>query len=181
MPRDFIAKRVAELKPSGIRKFFDIVATMDDVISLGIGEPDFTTPKPILEAGIKALRQGETHYTSNAGIYELREAIADMLEEKYRVSYNPADEVVVSVGVSEALYLALTAVINPGEEIIIPTPCFVSYQAEVLLAGGVPVEVPGIFENGFQPEPELIEKAITPKTKAIFIGFPNIQECRIFT
>ena len=173
MPRDFIAKRVADLKPSGIRKFFDIVATMDDVISLGIGEPDFTTPEPILEAGINALRQGETHYTSNAGIFELREAIADMLEEKYQVDYDPKDEIVVSVGVSEALYLALTAVINPGEEIIIPTPCFVSYQAEVLLAGGVPVEVPGKMEHGFQPEPGLIEKAVTPRTKAIFIGFPN--------
>jgi aminotransferase len=173
MPRDFIAKRVAELKPSGIRKFFDIVATMDDVISLGIGEPDFTTPQPILEAGVQALRQGETHYTSNAGIYQLREAISDLLEEKYQVRYDPATEVVVTVGVSEALYLALTAVINPGEEIIIPTPCFVSYQAEVLLAGGVPVEVPGRMENGFQPEPELIEAAITPRTKAIFIGFPN--------
>ncbi len=173
MPRDFIAKRVAELKPSGIRKFFDIVATMDDVISLGIGEPDFTTPQPILEAGVQALHQGETHYTSNAGIYQLREAISDLLEEKYQVRYDPASEVVVTVGVSEALYLALTAVINPGEEIIIPTPCFVSYQAEVLLAGGVPVEVPGRMENGFQPEPGLIEAAITPRTKAIFIGFPN--------
>ncbi|MEJ2411939.1 MAG: aminotransferase class I/II-fold pyridoxal phosphate-dependent enzyme [Anaerolineales bacterium] len=173
MPRDFIAKRVAELKPSGIRKFFDIVATMDDVISLGIGEPDFTTPQPILEAGVQALRQGETHYTSNAGILKLREAISDLLEEKYQVRYDPASEVVVTVGVSEALYLALTAVINPGEEIIIPTPCFVSYQAEVLLAGGVPVEVPGKMENGFQPEPDLIEAAITPRTKAIFIGFPN--------
>ena len=157
MPRDFIAKRVDELKPSGIRKFFDIVATMDDVISLGIGEPDFTTPKPILEAGIEALRKGETHYTSNAGIYELREAIADMLEEKYQVRYSPEDEVVVTVGVSEALYLALTAIIDPGEEIIIPTPCFVSYQAEVLLAGGVPIEVTGSLENKFQPEPDLIE------------------------
>ncbi len=173
MSRDFLAERVAGLKPSGIRKFFDIVATMDDVISLGIGEPDFTTPEPILEAGIEALRQGETHYTSNAGIYELREAISDLLEEKYQVRYDPADEVVISVGVSEALYLSLTAVINPGEEIIIPTPCFVSYQAEVILAGGVPVEVPGSLENNFQPEPELIEAAITPKTKAIFIGFPN--------
>jgi len=173
MPRDFIAKRVAELKPSGIRKFFDIVATMDDVISLGIGEPDFTTPQPILEAGVQALRQGATHYTSNAGIYELREAIANLLEEKYQVHYDPVAEVVVTVGVSEALYLALTAVIDPGQEIIIPTPCFVSYQAEVLLAGGVPVEVPGRMENGFQPEPELIEAAITPRTKAIFIGFPN--------
>ena len=173
MSRDFLAERVAGLKPSGIRKFFDIVATMDDVISLGIGEPDFTTPEPILEAGIEALRQGETHYTSNAGIYELREAISDLLEEKYQVRYDPADEVVISVGVSEALYLSLTAVINPGEEIIIHTPCFVSYQAEVILAGGVPVEVPGSLDNNFQPELELIEAAITPKTKAIFIGFPN--------
>jgi aminotransferase len=173
MPRDFVATRVAELKPSGIRKFFDIVATMDDVISLGIGEPDFTTPAPILEAGVKALQNGETHYTSNAGIFELREAISDQLEEKYQVKYDPNNEVVVTVGVSEALYLALTAVINPGEEIIIPTPCFVSYQAEVLLAGGVPVEIPGSMENNFQPEPELIKAAITPKTKAIFIGFPN--------
>ncbi len=173
MPRNFIAKRVEDLKPSGIRKFFDIVATMDDVISLGIGEPDFTTPKPILDAGIEALRKGETHYTSNAGIYELREAIADMLEEKYQVRYSPEDEVVVTVGVSEALYLALTAIIDPGEEIIIPTPCFVSYQAEVLLAGGVPIEVPGSLENKFQPEPDLIEAAITNNTKAIFIGFPN--------
>jgi aminotransferase len=173
MSRDFVAKRVAELKPSGIRKFFDIVATMDDVISLGIGEPDFTTPKPILEAGIEALRKGETHYTSNAGIYELREAISDLLEEKYQVAYSPENEVVVTVGVSEALYLALTAITNPGEEIIIPTPCFVSYQAEVILAGGVPIEVPGSLENKFQPEPEKIEAAITPKTKAIFIGFPN--------
>ena len=173
MPRDFIASRVASLKPSGIRKFFDIVATMDDVISLGIGEPDFTTPAPILEAGIEALKKGETHYTSNAGILELREAISDQLEEKYQVKYDPNGEVVVTVGVSEALYLALTAVINPGEEIIIPTPCFVSYQAEVLLAGGVPVEVPGSLANKFQPEPGLIEAAITPRTKAIFIGFPN--------
>jgi len=173
MPRDFVASRVAHLKPSGIRKFFDIVATMDDVISLGIGEPDFTTPDPILDAGIEALKKGETHYTSNAGIFELREAISDQIEEKYQVKYDPVDEVVVTVGVSEALYLALTAVINPGEEIIIPTPCFVSYQAEVLLAGGVPIEVPGSLENKFQPEPELIEAAITPKTKAIFIGFPN--------
>jgi len=172
MPRDFLAKRVADLKPSGIRKIYDIVAALDDVISLGIGEPDFTTPRPILEAGIEALQKGETHYTANAGIFPLREAIANYLQDKYQVRYHPADEVMVSVGVSEALYLALTAVINPGDEIIIPTPCFISYQAEVLLAGGAPVEVPGRMENGFQPEIELIEKAVTPQTKAIFIGFP---------
>jgi len=173
MPRDFTAKRVAGLMPSGIRKFFEVVATMEDVVSLGIGEPDFTTPQPILEAGIAALRKGETHYTSIAGISELREAIADLLERKYQVHYNPVDEVIVTVGVSEALYLALTAVIDPGEEVIIPTPCFVSYQAEVLLAGGVPIEIPGRMENGFQPETRLIEEAVTAKTKAIVIGSPN--------
>ena len=173
MPRDFLAKRVAALMPSGISKFFEIVARMDNIISLGIGEPDFTTPQPILEAGVEAIRQGETHYTAIAGIPELREAIADLLEEKYQIRYNPVEEVMVTVGVSEALYLALTAVIDPGEEIIIPTPCFVSYQAEVLLAGGIPIEVPGRMENGFQPEIELIKAAITPRTKAIFIGYPN--------
>ena len=172
MPREFLAKRVINLKPSNIRKIFDKVATLDDVISLGIGEPDFTTPRPILEAGIEALRQGETHYTANAGVYKLREAIAGLLDEKYQVCYNPADEVMVTVGVSEALYLAMTAVVNPGEEIIIPTPCFISYQAEVLLAGGVPVEVAEETETGFQPDPDLIEAAVTPKTKAIFLGFP---------
>ena len=173
MPRDFISKRVAGLMPSGISKFFEIVTGMDNVISLGIGEPDFTTPQPILEAGVKAIRKGETHYTAIAGILELREAIADLLEEKYQLHYDPVEEVMVTVGVSEALYLALTAVIDPGDEIIIPTPCFVSYQAEVLLSGGIPIEVPGRMENGFQPEIELIEAAITPRTKAIFIGYPN--------
>lgn len=173
MPRKILAQRVLNLKPSGILKFYDIAATMDDVISLGIGEPDFTTPQPILEAGIEALRQGETHYTASAGIFPLREAIAEYFEERYQVNYDPVDEVMVSVGVSQALYLALTAVVNAGEEIIIPTPCFTSYQAEVLLAGGAPVEVPGRIGNGFQPEPALIEAAITPKTKAILIGFPS--------
>ncbi|MFO8036451.1 MAG: aminotransferase class I/II-fold pyridoxal phosphate-dependent enzyme [Anaerolineales bacterium] len=173
MSKQYLAQHVANLKPSGIREFFDIVATMDDVISLGIGEPDFVTPEPILQAGIQALQDGETHYTSNAGILELREAIAAYLGEKYGVTYDPAGEVVVTVGVSEALYLALTAILEPGEEVIIPTPCFVSYQAEVILAGGRPVEVPGRFENQFQPDPAEIEQAVTPQTKAIFIGYPN--------
>lgn len=173
MSRQFLSKRVANLKPSGIREFFDIVATMDDVISLGIGEPDFVTPEPILQAGIRALREGETHYTSNAGIYELREKIAEYLADKYQITYNPADEIVVTVGVSEALYLAMTAIIEPGDEIIIPTPCFVSYQAEVILAGGTPVEVPGDFDDQFQPDTQAIEEAVTPRTKAIFIGYPN--------
>ncbi|MDZ7843373.1 MAG: aminotransferase class I/II-fold pyridoxal phosphate-dependent enzyme [Anaerolineales bacterium] len=173
MDNRYLAERVKNLRPSGIRKFFDIVATMDHVISLGIGEPDFVTPEPILKAGIQALQDGETHYTSNAGIFELREEISAHLESKYGVYYHPAGEVIVTVGVSEALYLAMTAIINFGDEIIIPTPCFVSYQAEVLLAGGVPVEIPGTLEDHFQPDPARIEEAITPRTKAIFIGFPN--------
>ncbi len=161
------------LKPSGIRKFFDIVATMDDVISLGIGEPDFVTPEPILEAGIRSLKAGRTGYTSNAGIIELREALSDHLQRLYRVTYDPKSEIVITVGVSEALYLAMTAVLEPGDEVIIPTPCFVSYQAEVVLAGGVPVEIPSRVENNFMLDPGEIEAAITPRTKVIFIGYPN--------
>ncbi len=173
MPTPYVARRVAGLKPSGIRKFFDIVATMDDVISLGIGEPDFDTPPHILRAGIRALEQGATHYTSNPGLLELRQAISDHLEKLYGVRYNPQGEITVTVGVSEALYLAMTAVLNPGEEVIIPTPCFVSYQAEVVLAGGVPVELPLSVENNFQLSAEMLEAAITPRTKAILIGYPN--------
>jgi len=171
--RSYLADRVASLKPSGIRKFFDIVATMNDVISLGIGEPDFTTPDSILQAGIRSLQSGQTHYTSNSGTLELRQALADHLQGRYGVSYDPQNELVITVGVSEALYLALTALLNPGEEVIIPTPCFVAYQAEVILAGGVPVEIPSRMEDNFQPRPEDIEAAITPRTKAILIGYPN--------
>ena len=168
-----LAKRVAGLKPSGIRKFFDIVATMKDVTSLGIGEPDFTTPKPILDAGIRSLQNGETHYTSNHGKVELRQGIADNLQKLYKVKYDPASEVVATVGVSEALYLTFTAILEPGDEVIIPTPCFVSYQAEVILAGGVPIEIPARLENNFTINPDDIRKAITPRTKVIFIGYPS--------
>jgi aminotransferase len=169
----YLSKRVAELKPSGIRKFFDIAATMKDVISLGIGEPDFTTPKPVLEAGVRSLQAGETHYTSNAGKLELRKRIADNLQRLYGVRYDPATEVITTVGVSEALYLTMTAMLDPGDEVIIPTPCFVSYQAEVLLAGGVPVEIPSRMEDNFQLDPDHIRAAITPRTKVIFVGYPN--------
>ncbi|MDX9866001.1 MAG: aminotransferase class I/II-fold pyridoxal phosphate-dependent enzyme [Anaerolineaceae bacterium] len=170
--QSYLASKVSALKPSGIRKFFDIAATMKDVISLGIGEPDFTTPAPILEAGRRSLELGETHYTSNAGISELREALTDYLEKMYGVVYNPASEVVISVGGSEALYLAATALLEPGEEVIIPTPCFVSYQAEVELAGGVAVEVPSLMEDNFVLDPAKIEAAVTPRTKAILISYP---------
>ncbi len=173
MDKRYLSKRAISLKPSGIRKFFDIVATMDDVISLGIGEPDFVTPQPILQRGVRALQDGETHYTSNSGRLDLRQALAAHLQRLYGVSYDPSSEMVITVGVSEALYLALTALLNPGEEVIIPTPCFVSYQAEVTLAGGVPVELPTFMEDNFQLRPEALETAITPRTKAILLGYPN--------
>lgn len=169
----YLSRRVAGLKPSGIRAFFDITATMKDVISLGIGEPDFTTPDPILKAGIHSLERGETHYTSNYGIIELRRALADHFTQLYGVQYDPEKEIVITVGGSEALNLAAVALLNPGDEVIIPSPCFVSYQASVIMAGGVAVEVPGRMENNFDFDPDELRAAITPRTKAILIGFPN--------
>ncbi len=171
--RDFISQRVRSVPPSGIRRFFDIAATMDDVISLGIGEPDFVTPEPILRAGIHSLEQGETHYTSNSGILELRQALSRYLERLYGISYDPGDELLITVGVSEAMYLAMTATINPGDEVIIPEPCFVSYAPEVVFAGGKPVMVPTRVEEDFQVTGATVEAAVTPRTKAILIGYPN--------
>jgi aminotransferase len=173
MTKSYLANRVASLKPSGIRKFFDIVATMKDVISLGIGEPDFDTPDPILKAGIESLKDGETHYTSNSGLLELRTTLASHLKRRYGISYEPTSEIVITVGVSEALYLAMTAILNPGEEVLIPTPCFVAYQPEVILAGGVPIEIPSRVEDNFQPNLQALESAVTSRTKAILIGYPN--------
>jgi aminotransferase len=172
-PTRFVSRHVSRVLPSGIRRFFDIAATMEDVISLGIGEPDFTTPLPILEAGIDSLRQGETHYTSNSGIYELRVALAEHLEQLYGVSYHPEKELLITVGVSEAVYLALTAVVDPGDEVIVVTPCFVSYQPEVIFAGGVPIPCEAKVENEFQISAENVASRITPKTKAILFGYPN--------
>ncbi|MCB9438325.1 MAG: aminotransferase class I/II-fold pyridoxal phosphate-dependent enzyme [Anaerolineales bacterium] len=169
----FIADRIHQVPPSGIRKFFDIAATMSDVISLGIGEPDFTSPRSVIEAGIHALQQGETHYTSNNGLIELREALSGYIKGLYGIEYDPQNELLVSVGVSEAMYLTVTATINPGDEVIIPEPCFVSYSPEVIFAGGVPVMIPTTFEDDFQVTAEAIEAAITPKTKALLIGYPN--------
>ena len=171
--RDFIAKRVTQVPPSGIRRFFDIAATMKDVISLGIGEPDFDTPSPITDAGIRSLQRGETHYTSNSGILELRQALATNLEHLYGISYDAESEILVTVGVSEALYLALTAVIDPGDEVIVPTPCFVSYQPEIVFAGGKPVPFLTSVDQAFQVDAAALEKQITPKTKALLIGYPN--------
>ena len=181
MSDKYLARHVVGLKPSGIRKFFDIVATMQDVISLGIGEPDFVTPAPIIEAGIRSLHAGETHYTSNAGLIALREAVAEHLHQLYGITYQAKDEVIISVGVSEALYLTMSALLNPGEEVVVPTPCFVSYQAEVILAGGVPIEIPTYVENGFQLRPEDLQAAITPRTKAILLGYPNNPTGAVYT
>jgi aminotransferase len=168
-----VAKRIAEIPPSGIRRFFDIAATMKDVISLGIGEPDFVTPEPVLESGVASLRRGETHYTSNSGIVELREALCRHLARRYGVKYNPADEMLITVGVSEALYLALVAVLDAGDEVIVPQPCFVAYGPEVTLAGGVPQYLATRVENAFQVTAEDIERAITPRTKVVLLGYPN--------
>jgi len=173
MAKSYLAERVASLKPSGIRKFFEIASTMKEVISLGIGEPDFDSPPAIIDAGIKSLREHKTHYTSNRGIMPLRQALSHHIKNLYGVIYSPEEEIVVTVGGSEALVIACTAILNPGDEIIIPTPCFVSYQGVITLAGGISVEVPCTMENNFVPDPEDLEKAISKNTKAILLNFPN--------
>jgi aminotransferase len=171
--RDFVARHVARVPPSGIRKFFDIAATMQDVISLAIGEPDFVTPEPILKAGMDSLEQGTTHYTSNSGILELRQALSGYLARLYGVTYDPEREILITVGVSEALYLVLTAIIDPGDEVIVGIPCFVSYQPEVIFAGGVPVPLDAKAEDDFQVSAQDVEALITPRTKALLISYPN--------
>ncbi|HEY3340983.1 MAG TPA: aminotransferase class I/II-fold pyridoxal phosphate-dependent enzyme, partial [Anaerolineae bacterium] len=171
--KSYISQRVASVPPSGIRRFFDIAATMPDVISLGIGEPDFVTPGPIVREGIASLERGETHYTSNSGIYELRCALSEHLRGLYGVTYHPEEEILITVGVSEAMYLALTAIVDPGDEVIVPQPCFVSYAPEVIFAGGNAVTIGCKVENNFQVTGAEIEARVTPRTKAILIGYPN--------
>jgi aminotransferase len=168
-----IAERVRIVPPSGIRKFFDIAATMKDVISLGIGEPDFVTPPPLVDAGIRSLQAGETHYTSNSGIFELRQLVSQNLKRLYGVEYDPETEVLITVGVSEALHLAMLTLIEPGDEVIVPEPCFVAYIPTVVFAGGRPVTISTHVENDFQVTAAEIEAAITPRTKALLIGYPN--------
>ena len=171
--RNYVSQRVQSVPPSGIRRFFDIAATMKNVISLGIGEPDFVTPRPILQAGVDSLLRGETAYTSNSGVYELRQALSAHLNRMYQVHYDPEHELLITVGVSEALYLAMTAILDPGDEVIVPEPCFVAYTPEVTFAGGVPVTIATKVEDAFQVTAEAIERAITPRTKALLIGYPN--------
>jgi len=171
--RSTVSQRVGRLSPSGIRKFFDLLATMDDVISLGVGEPDYATPWHISEAAIRSISKGYTMYTSNRGVPELRNELSQHIESSYGVKYNPETELLITVGVSEGMDLATRAIINRGDEVISPEPTYVSYSACVVLAGGKFVPVPTIAENNFQVKAEDIERRITSSTKAIIIGYPN--------
>lgn len=171
--QDKISPKVTSIAPSGIRKFFDIVQTMPDAISLGVGEPDFITPWHIRQAAIDSIRNGETAYTSNAGDPKLRKAIARYMEERFSLSYDPMGEIMVTVGASEAIDLAMRAIIEPGDEVIIPDPSYVSYVPNVIMVHGVPVPVKTKAEDDFRITPEAIEKAVTKKTKAIILPYPN--------
>jgi aminotransferase len=168
----YVSRCVSEMPPSGIRKFFDLVSTMEGVISLGVGEPDYVTPWHIREAAIYALEKGYTMYTSNAGLPELREEVAKYLSNRYQIDYNPANQILITTGVSEALDLAMRAILNPGDEVIISDPCYVSYAPCVCLAGGQPVKVPLRVEDNFELRAEDIVPYITPRTKAILLGYP---------
>ena len=168
-----ISELVKSVPPSGIRKFFDLVIEMDDVISLGVGEPDFVTPWHVREACIYSLEKGFTSYTSNNGLLELRELISEYIKSDYNVGYNPEDEILITTGVSEAADLAFRAITNPGDEVIIPEPCYVSYNPGVVFAGGKPVPVPTYSEDEFRVTADQIEKSITDKTKALVLSYPN--------
>ena len=168
------------LKPSGIRKFFDLLDSMQDVVGLTVGQPDFVTPWHIREAAIDSLKDGKTYYTSNAGLPQLRQEIANYLDRRFELKYS-ADEVLVTVGGSEAIDLAIRACITPGDEVIIPTPCFVCYDPIVRLVGGVPVTLETRYEDKFKVNPEMLKKAITPRTKMIVLAYPNNPTGAIMT
>jgi len=173
MTSQFLSKKVQELQPSGIRRFFDLAVTMEGVISLGVGEPDFVTPWSIREASIQSIESGITSYTGNAGLIELRQEISGYLHRSFGVQYSPENEVIVTVGGSQAIDLALRAIVDPGDEVIIVEPTFVAYSPIVSLAGGVPNPIHTKPENEFKLQPEEIEKVVTERTKAIIICSPN--------
>lgn len=177
----FLNQKIQAIQPSGIRKFFDIANQMENVISLGVGEPDFETPWHIREVGVDTLNNGYTFYTSNAGLLKLREAIAERIERFYGAKYDPQHEVLVTVGGSEAIDLALRATLNAGDEVIIPDPSYVSYLPCVQLADGVPVMLPLKEKNNFKLVPEDLEAVITPKTKILVLSFPNNPTGAIMT
>jgi aminotransferase len=170
--RNLTSQKVNQISPSGIRRFFDLLASMEGVISLGVGEPDFATPWHIREAAIYSLEKGYTMYTSNLGMPELRQELSRYLRENYNLVYDPDRELLITVGVSEALDLVMRATLNPGDEVIMPDPCYVSYGPCVVLAGGVPIMVPTNQENNFEIRAADIEARVTNKTKAILIGYP---------
>jgi aminotransferase len=170
--RGQVSRRIESLSPSGIRRFFDLLATMEDVISLGVGQPDFVTPAVIRNAAIRSIEEGQTHYTSNYGILELREAISRHLEHHYGIFYEPANEIIVTTGVSEGLNVALGALIDFGDEVLCPDPHFVAYPACVVLADGVVIPVPTSDANDFKLRAEDLEERITPRTKALLMGYP---------
>ncbi|MGJ3240034.1 MAG: aminotransferase class I/II-fold pyridoxal phosphate-dependent enzyme [Anaerolineae bacterium] len=171
--RNYVSSSVQNLRPSGIRRYFDIAATMEDVVTLGIGEPDFVTPRHIMNAGIESLLQGNTGYTSNAGDAALRATIAAHIERLYGLHYQPETEILVTVGVSEALWLAMKAILDPGDEVLVVEPCFVANAAAVEMAGGIPVMISTSVEHEFQVTGAELEAHITPRTKAILLSYPN--------
>lgn len=179
--RNPLAKKVVEIEPSGIRKFFDVVNEMKDAISLGVGEPDFDTPWRIREEGIYSLEKGRTFYTSNSGLKELKEEICHYIQRKTSVSYDPKTDVVVTVGGSEGIDIAMRAMLDPGDEVLIPQPSYVSYLPCTVLAGGVPVVIPLKNENEFKLTKEELEAAITPRTKILVLPFPNNPTGSIMT
>ena len=171
--REFLSEKVTNIKPSGIRKFFDIVSEMKDAISLGVGEPDFDTPWHIRDEGIYAFERGKTFYTSNSGLKELKEEISAYMKRSQGIVYNPASEVIVTVGGSEAIDIGLRAVINDGDEVIVPQPSYVSYVPCAVMAGAKPVIINLKAENEFRLTPEQLQSAITPKTKILILPYPN--------
>ena len=178
---DMIRPSVSRVPPSGIRKYFDLINEMKDAISLGIGEPDFVTPWSIREAGIYSLEKGHTHYSSNPGYIELRRQIAKYLTRKYEVCYDPAKEIIVTVGASEGIDIALRALVGPGDEVIIPEPSFVAYKGCTSFTGATPVSIELKAEDEFKLKPEQLEKALTKRTKVVILPFPNNPTGAIMT
>ena len=171
--KKFLSENIKNMPSSGIRKFFDVANTMEGVISLGVGEPDFDTPWHVREAAISSLEKGYTSYSSNTGMIELRKAIASYLDEKYSISYDPEHQILVTIGASEGIDISLRAIINPGDEVLVVEPSYVSYKPCVSMCGGVPIPVVTYEENNFKVTPDEILNKITPKTKAIILPYPN--------
>lgn len=173
MKKNYLSKKAQELKPSGIRRFFDLAAGMKGVVSLGVGEPDFVTPWTVREAAILSIEQGYTSYSANAGLLELRKEITSYMQKQFNVMYSPNSEIIVTVGASQAIDIAMRTILDPGDEVIIIEPCFVSYSPMVELAGGFPVHVQALQENDFKILPSQLEEVMTEKTKAIMLCSPN--------